>query len=48
MHSLPDYAGVKVLMHVGWVLPTERKGTVTRLLLQQGNASLHNRDYTSI
>ena len=23
MRSLPDKAGVKVLMHVGWVLPTK-------------------------
>ncbi len=35
MRSLPDLAGVKVLTHVGWVLPMQRKGTVTRCLLQQ-------------
>ena len=29
MHSLPDQAGVKVLTYDRWVLPTNRKGTVT-------------------
>jgi hypothetical protein len=48
MHSLTDKAGVTVLSHVGWVLPMKRKGTATRVLLQQSSASLHNRNYTSI